>query len=225
MNPAGGAEKAGRGPRGVPLPRAAQCPRSALAGALPGRLPGGRLARRRLLATSGLAPGRRLPRSLPRGRLPRGRLPRRGLPCGLPGRGFPCRPLPCGRGLLGRSRPLGGRPLPGRSRLLGGSLTRRLPGGGHCSPPLAWSGRHSLQASTFPFAHAPPHSVTLVAPKRVVQTFDPYRTVRTDPLGLARGTALLGEEDLGVEFSAPGPLLPRDVVVHRPPPLRPESHG
>jgi hypothetical protein len=47
------------------------------------------------------------------------------------------------------------------------------------------SGRHALQASPFPFAHAPPHAVALVAPQRVVQALDPDRALRADALRFA----------------------------------------
>jgi hypothetical protein len=85
------------------------------------------------------------------------------------------------------------------------------------------SGRHALQASSFPFAHPTPHAVALVAPERVVQALDTNGTVRADPLRLSRRASLLGEEDLGVVFAATGSFLPWDVVMHRSLPL--ESHA
>jgi hypothetical protein len=48
------------------------------------------------------------------------------------------------------------------------------------------SGRHALQASPFPFAHAAPDAVALVAAERVVEAFDANGTLVTDPLGLPR---------------------------------------
>jgi hypothetical protein len=80
------------------------------------------------------------------------------------------------------------------------------------SPPR--SGRHALQASPFPFAHASPHAVPLVATQRVVEALDADRALGADALRLARRSALLGEEDLRVELPASRPLLPRDEVVH-----------
>jgi hypothetical protein len=67
-------------------------------------------------------------------------------------------------------------------------------------PPLPWwflercvlwtrsplSGRHALQASAFPFAHAPPDPVALIASKGVVQALDADGTLAADPLGLPR---------------------------------------
>jgi hypothetical protein len=47
------------------------------------------------------------------------------------------------------------------------------------------SGRHALQASPFPLAHASPHAVALVAPQRVVQALDPDRALCADALRLA----------------------------------------
>jgi hypothetical protein len=80
------------------------------------------------------------------------------------------------------------------------------------SPPR--SGRHALQASPFPFAHASPHAVPLVATQRVVEALDANRALGADALRLARRSALLGEENLRVELPASRPLLPRDEVVH-----------
>jgi hypothetical protein len=68
---------------------------------------------------------------------------------------------------------------------------------------LLRSGRHALQASTFPLAHASPHAIALVATQRVVETLDPDLALRADALRFSRGTALLGEEDLRVEVPAP----------------------
>ena len=48
------------------------------------------------------------------------------------------------------------------------------------------SGRHALQASPFPFAHAPPDPVAFIAPEGVVQAFDANGAVSADPLGLPR---------------------------------------
>jgi len=48
------------------------------------------------------------------------------------------------------------------------------------------SGRHTLQASTFPFAHPAPDAVPLVAAQRVVEALDPNGTLTADPLGLPR---------------------------------------
>jgi hypothetical protein len=79
---------------------------------------------------------------------------------------------------------------------------------------LPRSGRHALQASSFPLAHAPPHAVTLVASQRVVEAFDPDRALRADAFRFARRSSLLGEENLRVELPASRSLLPRDVVVH-----------
>jgi hypothetical protein len=76
------------------------------------------------------------------------------------------------------------------------------------------SGRHALQASSFPLAHAPPHAVPLVAAQGVVEALDPDRALRADTLRFARRSTLLGEEHLRVELPASRPLLPRDVVVH-----------
>jgi hypothetical protein len=53
---------------------------------------------------------------------------------------------------------------------------------GHLLP--LQSGRHTLQASPFPFAHPAPHAVPLVAAERIVQAFDPNGTVSADPLRL-----------------------------------------
>jgi hypothetical protein len=80
------------------------------------------------------------------------------------------------------------------------------------SPPR--SGRHALQASPFPLAHASPHAVPLVATQRVVEALDANRALGADALRLARRSALLGEENLRVELPASRPLLPRDEVVH-----------
>jgi hypothetical protein len=80
------------------------------------------------------------------------------------------------------------------------------------SPPR--SGRHALQASPLPLAHAPPHAVPLVATQRVVEALDANRALGADALRLARRSALLGEEDLRVELPASRSLLPRDEVVH-----------
>jgi hypothetical protein len=82
------------------------------------------------------------------------------------------------------------------------------------SPPFTWSGRHALQASPLSFAHASPHAVPLVATQRVVEALDPNLALGAYALRLARGTSLLGEEDLRVELPASRPLLPGDVVVH-----------
>src|SRR5437870_2138071 len=89
--------------------------------------------------------------------------------------------------------------------------------------PFRWSGRHALQASSFALAHAAPHAVALVPTEGVVQALDTDRAVRADPLGLPGGATLLREEHLWIVLPAPGPLLPGDVVMHRPP--SPESHG
>ncbi len=48
------------------------------------------------------------------------------------------------------------------------------------------SGRHALQASALPFAHAPPHAVSLVTTEGVVQALDADGTLAADPLGLPR---------------------------------------
>jgi hypothetical protein len=48
------------------------------------------------------------------------------------------------------------------------------------------SGRHALQASSFPFAHPSPHPVALIASEGVVQAFDANGAVSADPLGLPR---------------------------------------
>jgi hypothetical protein len=76
------------------------------------------------------------------------------------------------------------------------------------------SGRHALQASPLPLAHASPHAVPLVSAQRVVEALDPDRALRADALRLARRSAFLGEENFRVELPASRPLLPRDVVVH-----------
>jgi hypothetical protein len=47
-------------------------------------------------------------------------------------------------------------------------------------------GRHPLEASTFPFAHAPPHSVAFIATERVVEALDAHGTLAADPLGFPR---------------------------------------
>src|SRR5947208_436698 len=100
-----------------------------------------------------------------------------------------CLPLPRG-GLA--SRRLAIRRLAGGRLAASWCLPRRrlprggfLPGGGHVSPPFSLSGRHAFQASAFPFAHAAPHAVPLVAAQRVVQTLDPNGAVRADALGFA----------------------------------------
>jgi hypothetical protein len=77
------------------------------------------------------------------------------------------------------------------------------------------SRRHALQASSFPFAHAAPHAVALVPAQGVVQALDPNGALGADPLRLSRGSALLGEEDLGIELAAAGPVLPWNEVMHR----------
>jgi hypothetical protein len=79
---------------------------------------------------------------------------------------------------------------------------------------LPRSGRHALQASSFPLAHASPHAVPLVATQRVVEALDPNRALGADTLRLARRSSLLREENLRVEVPASPFLLPRDVVVH-----------
>jgi hypothetical protein len=84
------------------------------------------------------------------------------------------------------------------------------------------SGRHALQASPLPFAHAAPHAVPLVAAQGVVEAFDPDGTIRADALRLAGGPALLGEEDLRVVFPTSRAFLPWNEVVHRP---SPELHS
>jgi hypothetical protein len=48
------------------------------------------------------------------------------------------------------------------------------------------SGRHALQAPSFPFTHAAPDSIPLVAAKGVVEALDPNGTLAADPLGLPR---------------------------------------
>jgi hypothetical protein len=56
-------------------------------------------------------------------------------------------------------------------------------------PPLSLlniSGRHALQASAFPFAHASPYPVSLIAAECVVEAFDADGTLAADPLGLPR---------------------------------------
>src|SRR5262249_16042129 len=85
-------------------------------------------------------------------------------------------------------------------------------------PPSPGSGRHALQASAFAFAHSAPHSVPLVPAEGVVEALDANGALRADTLRLARRTTLLREEDLRVVLPAPGPFLPWDEVMHRPPP-------
>ena len=80
--------------------------------------------------------------------------------------------------------------------------------------PRPGSRRHPFEASPFPFAHATPHAVPLIATERVVEAFDPNGTLSADPFGLPRRSPLLGEEDLRVVVPAPGPFLPWDVVMH-----------
>jgi len=46
--------------------------------------------------------------------------------------------------------------------------------------------RHALEAPAFPFAHAAPNAVALIAAERVVEAFDANGTLAADPLSLPR---------------------------------------
>jgi hypothetical protein len=47
-------------------------------------------------------------------------------------------------------------------------------------------GRHPLEASALPFAHAPPHAVAFITAEGVVQALDAHGALTADPLGLPR---------------------------------------
>jgi hypothetical protein len=86
------------------------------------------------------------------------------------------------------------------------------------SPSSLCSGGHALQSPAFPFAHATPHPIPLVATQGVIQALDANRTVGADPLGLSRRPALLGKKDLRVVVPATCAVLPWNEVVHGQPP-------
>src|SRR3954452_24317525 len=76
--------------------------------------------------------------------------------------------------------------------------------------------RHAAtgQLDTAPLAlgQAAPDAETLVVVERVLQALHPHRAADADPLGLAGGAALLGEERLGVGLGAQRILPPRLVA-------------
>src|SRR2546426_1368888 len=76
------------------------------------------------------------------------------------------------------------------------------------------SRRHALQAPALPLAHSSPHPIAFVASEGVVEALDANGALGADPFGLARGSALLGKEDLRVEVSASRSVLPWNEMVH-----------
>src|SRR4051812_838821 len=74
------------------------------------------------------------------------------------------------------------------------------------------SDRALLQLATLPLGEPAPDPEPLVVHQRGVQTLGPDLAGQADLLGLPGGTALLGEERLGVRLRAQRALLPPRVV-------------
>src|SRR3954453_15900226 len=70
------------------------------------------------------------------------------------------------------------------------------------------SDRALLELAPLPLGEAAPDAEPLVVHQRGLQTLGPDLAGETDLLGLPRGTALLGEERLGVRLRTQRTLLP-----------------